>query len=207
MNKSAFFSRRSSLFLLSSIASLIAPPLTRAATATWDGGASGTGTVLDTAANWAGDSLPVTGSEVLLDNSVYPQTWNSDFAFTGATDGTHNLNLGTGAVSLGSTAGSRTVTVNAGALTVGGIISNGTSNSLTKAGEGNLTLTGANTFTGGVTLNAGMLTLTNAAALGTTAGAFVVNGGIVSGSNTTLNAYAQTWNADFGIFTRKVGST
>ena len=40
------------------------------ATITWDGDVSGTGTTLDTAANWVGDTLPITSSEALLDNSV-----------------------------------------------------------------------------------------------------------------------------------------
>ncbi len=50
----------------------------------------------------------------------------------------------------------RTVTVSGTTLTVAGAIS-GTGFSLTKAGAGTLTLTGANTFTGGVTLNSGKL--------------------------------------------------
>ena len=131
----------------------------------------------------------------------YVQTWNGDFAFTGASDGTHNLNLGTGAVSLGSTAGTRTVTVNAGNLTVGGIISNGTATSLTKAGLGTLTLSGANTFNGGVTLSTGTLNVNAAAALGV--GTLTINGGTLADSSggaiTTTNA--QVWNGDFGFST------
>ncbi|MCX7009664.1 MAG: hypothetical protein NTY53_20875, partial [Kiritimatiellaeota bacterium] len=42
----------------------------QAATKTFDGGVSGTGSALDTAANWVGDALPGTSDEVLLDNSV-----------------------------------------------------------------------------------------------------------------------------------------
>jgi fibronectin-binding autotransporter adhesin len=89
------------------------------------------------------------------------QTWNGDFTFTGS----NNLNLGTGAVSLGTTAGtSRTVTVNANTLTVGGVISNGTTaNSLIKSGTGVLNLTGSNTFTGSATINAGTLSVSSLA--------------------------------------------
>jgi fibronectin-binding autotransporter adhesin len=96
------------------------------------------------------------------------QTWAGDFAFTG----TQNLNLGTGAVSLGANPGAaRTLTVNAGTLTVGGIISNGTNGTtpttgLIKAGNGQLTLSAANTFNGGITINAGTLRLSNASAAG-----------------------------------------
>ena len=45
--------------------------------------------------------------------------------------------------------GDRRVTVNANTLTVGGPI--GGNHSLTKAGDGALTLGGANTYTGGTT--------------------------------------------------------
>jgi hypothetical protein len=54
--------------------------------------------------------------DITLSSKTYPQNWNADFTFTG----THNLNMGTGNVSLGS---DRTVTVTANTLTVGGVIS------------------------------------------------------------------------------------
>jgi autotransporter-associated beta strand protein len=124
----------------------------------------------------------------------YPQIWAGDFIFTG----TQNLNLGTGTVSMGA---SRIVTTNGGVLTVGGIIS-GSTYSLTKAGNGALTLTAANTFTGGTTLNAGTLNINNASALGTVAGTFVINGGTINnttaGAITTLN-YPMTWGGNFAF--------
>ncbi|MEI8039438.1 MAG: autotransporter-associated beta strand repeat-containing protein, partial [Verrucomicrobiota bacterium] len=125
------------------------------------------------------------------------QTWNNDYAFTG----TNNLNLGTGAVNLGSTAGTRTVTVNAGTLAIGGVVSSGTATSLTKAGAGALTLSNNNSggFAGGVTLNAGTLNINNNNALGNTAGFFVINGGSIdntSGAAISANNYKMTWNSD-----------
>ena len=58
------------------------------------------------------------------------QNWNGDFTFLGSSD----LNVGTGAVTLGS---NRTVTVNANTLTVGGAIGDGGSGySLSVAGSG-----------------------------------------------------------------------
>ena len=47
----------------------------------------------------------------------------------------------------------------------------------TLQGGGNLVLSGANTFTGDVTINAGRIQMSNASALGTTAGKTVVNNG------------------------------
>jgi fibronectin-binding autotransporter adhesin len=113
------------------------------------------------------------GAITLATNNA--QTWNGDFAFTGTKD----LNLGTGAVSLGTTAGtSRTITTNASTLTVGGIISNGTTaNSLIKAGAGTLVLGGANTYTGATTVSAGTLQANTNNALGTNAAGTTVSSG------------------------------
>ena len=99
-------------------------------------------------------------------------TIGSDFTFIG----TNSLNTGTGAVGL---AANRTVQVGmnaqtTGALTIGGIISG--AGALTKTGPGALTLSGANSFTGGTILNAGSLTLSGA---NTTSGATSVNGGLL----------------------------
>ncbi len=79
------------------------------------------------------------GSLTLSTNNV--QTWDGNFIFTG----TNDLNLGTGAVTLGA---NRQVTVSGGTLTVGGAIGGGAC-SLTKAGNGTLILGGVNTHTGG----------------------------------------------------------
>ncbi len=73
---------------------------------------------------------------------------------------------------------------------------------VTKNGGGALTLTGANTYTGGTTLSAGKLNVNNAAALGnTTAGALTISGGILDNTSsaaiTTTTAKAMNWNGDF----------
>ncbi len=78
------------------------------------------------------------------------QNWNGSFAFGGS----NALNLGTGAVTLGTTP---TVTVNgSGALTVGGAI--GGAFGITKTGSGTLTLGGTSTFTGDLTIDGGIVT-------------------------------------------------
>jgi len=149
------------------------------------------------------------GAAITTSTNNNAQTWNNDFAFTGLAGGTHDLNMGTGAVTLGTAAGiSRTITVNAGNLTIGGIIYNGTTaTSLIKAGAGALTLSGGNNvgFTGGVTLNAGTLNINNNGALGYTSAltTFTINGGALDNTSgaaiTTSNNYVQTWNNDFAF--------
>jgi autotransporter-associated beta strand protein len=99
------------------------------------------------------------------------QNWNGNFAYNGTSD----LNLGTAAVTMNA---SRTVTVNAGNLAVGGAIS-GVGFTLTKAGNGTLSLSGSNAYTGGTTLSAGTLNINNANALG--------SGALTISANTTIN--------------------
>ncbi len=72
--------------------------------------------------------------------------------------------------------------------------------SITKSGAGILTLGGTNTFSNGVTLNAGTLNINNAAALGATTGTFTINGGTInntSGSSITMNNYPMSWAGHF----------
>ena len=72
---------------------------------------------------------------------------------------------------------------------------------ITKAGAGALTLSGTNTFTGGVTHNAGTLNIGAAAALGTTAGTFTVAASTTinntSGAALTTSNYPMTINGSF----------
>ncbi len=130
--------------------------------------ALGTGT-LSLAAGTTIDNT--SGGAVTLSNNN-AVTVAGNFTFTG----TNNLNLGTGAVSLGGA--NRTITTTAGNLTLGGVISESSgSRRLTKAGAGTLTLTGANTYSAGTTINAGTLSVTSLA-----------NGGVASGIGDSTNA-------------------
>ncbi len=113
------------------------------------GAASGTFTIN------GGTIANTTGGTITLAN--YPQSWDGDFTFTGA----QNLNLGAGLVTLG---GNRQVTVNSSTLVISSVIGGGAFG-ITKAGGGVLALSGSNTFTGGVNINAGILLLTNPGAL------------------------------------------
>jgi autotransporter-associated beta strand protein len=100
--------------------------------------------------------------------------------------GTENLDLGTGPVTI---LGNRTITVSANTLKIGGGIS-GAFN-FTKAGDGQLVLSGVSTYTGTTTLNGlGAVTITGAGSLGTGNynGAITNNSGFVyeSTANQTL---------------------
>ncbi|MFA6564785.1 MAG: autotransporter-associated beta strand repeat-containing protein, partial [Verrucomicrobiia bacterium] len=126
------------------------------------------------------------------------QNWNADFTFEGLDGGTHDLNLGTGAVTPNA---NRQVTVNAGNLTVGGIIGGGAI-TLTKAGAGTLTLSGANTYSGLTTVNAGILKVGNAAGLGDTAA------GTIVASDAVLDLNGQAIGAEaVNISGTGIGST
>jgi hypothetical protein len=91
----------------------------------------------------------------------------------GSLTGSGNLTHSSG------TAGARTLTVgsdNTSPAAYSGVISNGTATSvaLTKTGTGTLTLSGANTYTGATTINAGALTLGVANALPIAASAGII---------------------------------
>jgi autotransporter-associated beta strand protein len=99
-----------------------------------------------------------------------------------------NIDLG-GATRTASVAASRT-------LTLTNVVSNG---GITKNGAGTLTLSGTNTFAGGLNLDDGILMLGNNAALGT--GTLTITGGSinVTGARTTTNNNVQNWNGDFTV--------
>jgi len=115
--------------------------------------------------------------------------------------GTGGLTTGTGAVTIGSATanqnvnialgGNQTWNVGAGGLTVTNVVS-GSGFSLQKSGTGNLTLSGANTYSGGTTLSAGTLTASNASSLGT--GSLTMQGGTlkVSSAVTIANNIVAT---------------
>lgn len=110
------------------------------------------------------------GPVTLTNNN--PVTVNASFTF----GGDKNLNLGPGPVTL---TGNRTINAQGVAtLTLGGILSDGGNNySLAKTGPGTVTLTGANTYTGGTTVSQGTLNLAG------NQGA--ANGGLTLSPNTT----------------------
>ena len=129
------------------------------------------------------------GAAITLANNQ-PVTIAGNFAFTGLAGGTHDLNLGTGALTLNGVAGARTITANAGTLTLGGIIGNGTATALTKAGGGTLKLGGANTYSGDTTISAGTLQLGAANRIPDGAG----KGNVSVTGTFDLNTFSETIN-------------
>ena len=165
-----------------------------------NGSTTGTGGTLTIS---GGTSLDSTVANLAL-TTVNAIAVNGDFTFTG----TQNLTLGTGAVTLSG--GNRTLTVTANTLTVGGSIGDGgNAYSLTKAGAGTLVLSGTSTFTGGLIINAGVLSVTKAAALPSSGaitfggGTLLANAGVGNGgaTQTELDALRTkvSDNANFGF--------
>ncbi len=133
-----------------------------------------------------GGVVDSTVAGVVLGN--VPQYWNADFTFGGA----NNLNLGSGAVLLGS---NRNVTLNSAILTVNGPISDGGAGySLSTAGMGTLVLGGTSTYSGGTNVNSGALVvngaLTGSGGLIVQSGGTLGGTGLVSGGGVTLNGGA-----------------
>src|SRR4029077_8761897 len=111
-----------------------------------------------------------------------------------------NATVGTPIIENGA-AGTATLTDNTtGTDTYAGVLQDGAAGilALIKSGAGSLTLSGANTYSGGTTLSAGTLNINNASALGT--GTFTIAGGTTidntSGGALSLTN-AQTRNGDF----------
>ena len=150
----------------------------------------GTGPLSIGAANAAIDNT--SGAPVNIGN---PVNLNFNFAY----GGTRNLTL-TGPISLGTgTATSITATTNAAtagtALTLAGVVSNGTTaTGLAKAGTGTLILSANNTFTGTLGVSAGTLQVTGTNAL---TGATSVTGGTlnITGSGSINGSSGITINA------------
>ena len=95
-----------------------------------------------------------------------------------------NLNGAARTVSVLAATGTNAITSSKG--TISGVIS-GSTGSLIKTGGGNLVLSGTNTYGGGTTVQAGMLQLANASALGATSGPLTVNAGLLNLNDQTVS--------------------
>ncbi|MDA7780257.1 autotransporter-associated beta strand repeat-containing protein, partial [Candidatus Pelagibacter sp.] len=121
---------------------------------------------------------------------------NTTFSGTvGGSEALGNTTIGTAILTVGAIKVQGTLAItNSGTSTITGIISDGDSAAiLTKAGAGTLTLSGDNTYTGATTVNAGVLAITHADALGGTSGATTV------ANNAALNISGGITTAAEGI--------
>jgi autotransporter-associated beta strand protein len=113
-------------------------------------------------------------------------------------------------LTIGSLEGEGTVTVGDHALIIGtnnlsttfsGLIQDGdAAGSITKIGTGTLTLSGANTYTGGTTISSGILLVSNVNGSGTGNGAVSVNAGTLGGSGLIAGAVTVGTNSGAGAF-------
>jgi autotransporter-associated beta strand protein len=150
--------------------------LTLSAANTYTGGTTLAGGVLNinSATALSSGMLTITGgtlgntsgADITLGSNT--QQWNGDIGYSAPG---RTLNLGTGAVTLGA---NRTVTVQSGTLTVAGAIS-GIGLGITKTGNGTLRLQGANTFSGGISINEGSLVVSGGSAIADSAAVTIAN--------------------------------
>ncbi|MEW5425110.1 beta strand repeat-containing protein, partial [Amorphus sp. 3PC139-8] len=107
-----------------------------------------------------------------------------------------------GALALSPASGSAgTLNVDAGVTaTIGSAIVDGSASGLLKAGSGNLTLTGANTYTGGTRIAAGKLQVAMDGALGAASGGLELAGGTLRALGTFDTARAVSLTATTGGF-------
>ena len=151
---------------------LLGLPL-HAATVTWDN--SNATNAWSTAANWDTNTEPLAADDVILPvglaatltlvagENAKTLTINDNYTLTGG--GLTLASASTMSVLLGKTASVATpITITGGT---------------TKAGDGTLTLSGSNTFTGGIFVNAGTLRISNANAIGAAANVATVNAGAI----------------------------
>ena len=149
--------------------------------------------------NWTTNAIPPDGSgnknwKLQTAGTATEFLAGDSVLFDDTAGGTTNVvissaNVSTSAMVFNNSAKNYTISSPGGfGITGGSLLTNGT---------GSLTLNTANSYSGGTTLNAGLLNLGNASAIGT--GSLVINGGTIdntSGNPITLGISSQTWNSN-----------
>ncbi len=118
----------------------------------------------------------ISGNTLTLDN-------NGSASSIQVTQGSHRIDS---ALALNNNL-SVTTTGSTGALTLAGVVA-GSGKSLTKTGTGTLTLTGANTYSGGTTVSAGKLLVNNLTGSGTGTGALSIGASATLGGSGFINS-------------------
>ncbi len=140
---------------------------------------NGAGTLTLSGANTYGGETTITGGSIRLGDSLALQNSTVDIqindgldinnanATLGGLKGSGNLNIGSQTLTVGG---------NDDTTTYSGVIS-GSSGSLIKTGSGTLTLSGANSYTGGTIINGGAITVSSDSNLGSPNGNLTLDGG------------------------------
>lgn len=123
-----------------------------------------------------------------------------DVLFNDNATGTTTIDINAGNVAANTTIFNNTIAKDYTIGSSGGFgISSG---SLTKNNNGKLTITNANSYAGGTTLNAGTLNVNHASALGAASSLFTINGGTLDntlGSQVVTNNYPLSINGNFAF--------
>ena len=141
-------------------------------------------------ANKDNRATPNTATFELATPAAVTVNGNIDVGSITFTTGGWTLNAGSGVLAFGGT-GAMTITTVTGVDTIHASIADGSAfgsgggvTSLTKAGAGTLVLGGANTYSGGTMVSAGVLLVSNGAGSATGTGNVTMNGGVLGGSGT-----------------------
>ena len=94
--------------------------------------------------------------------------------------------------SIVNSTGAVSIDTNSQSVTFASPLSSSNSGGLTKIGAGTLTLSASNTYTGGTTVSAGVLTIGSTGTLGATSGSLTVNGGTLDLGTTSQDVAAVT---------------
>lgn len=156
--------------------------LTLATTNAYTGGTTVSGGTLQISGD--GTMGASTGALTVLGGTV-------DLGTTSRTKGA--VTIAGGTITNGTLSGTSFAATNAGAVTLSAVLSG--TGALTKTGNGTLTLSGTNNYTGGTTVANGSLALTGNGTLGATNNALTISGGTLDlGALTTPTAGAVTFS-------------
>ena len=153
-----------------------------------NGGIGGMGSVISLAANGGAARIEVFGNAFLYAGFVAPGLT------TGSIEGDGRISMGPYNIAVG---------VNNLSTTFSGVMQESDPHepgSFTKIGNGILTLTGANSYTGGTTLSAGGLVVGNTIGSATGAGPVQTNGGTLGGSGIIAGAVTIGTGSGAGAF-------
>lgn len=173
---------------------------------TLDSGSATTNASIYQISTSGGDTIGVPillNSSLDIINAATGKTLTISGNLSSGTTGLKTINLIGSGVPLVPVPSPPNANANVGATLISGIISDGAGQVavvVDSPGAGTLTLNGANTFTGGVTLKSGTLAFGNSSALGT--GKLTINGGTLSATVASLTfAHAVDINSSFSTNT------